>query len=183
MKIFCNGIQKIESNISKDEALSRTGAKIAFIITGFNSLSKNKQNELLKSPFPFAIELVPSEKETGMVDSLRKFNKEHVVNLNDDISGKKFLLSNSYSNEKLRAAVKNILSAYKYFSLYLIDTSSDLFTQSKYGLIEKELKLNSIHLEKHNSFVCLDDDNKESINSRLIQFVESAGGGRKNSSY
>lgn len=175
VKVFVNNIQKLESDVVREENTRRTGVKLSFIITGFNSLSKRSQIELLKSPFPFAVELVPSEKEAVMVDSLGKFNKEHVVCLNDDIEGKKFLLSNSYSKEKLRAAVKNILSAYKYYALYLIDTDSDLFTQSKYNIIEKELLDSKVRLAKRNSFVCLDDDKKEKMSDRLDKFLENAG--------
>jgi hypothetical protein len=175
VKVFVNNIQKLESDVIRDENTRRTGVKLSFIITGFNSLSKGNQLELLQSPFPFAVELVPSEKEAILVDSLGKFNKEHVVCLNDDIEGKKFLLSDNYSKEKLRAAVKNILSAYKYYSLYLIDTDSDLFTQSKYNVIEKELLESKVRLVKRNSFTCLDDDKKENVRARLDKFLQNAG--------
>lgn len=179
LKVFSNNIQKLESNIVKDESVTRAGSRIAFIITGFGDLSKSKQTDLLKSPYPFAVELVPDEKETILVDSLRKFKKEHVVLLNDDIAGSKFLLKESYSKEKLRAAVKNILSAYKYNSLYLIDTASDLFSQSKYGIIEEEIKGNKIRYEFSSSFARLDSGSVENVKNRLDRLLENAGSAGK----
>jgi len=171
LKIFSNGIQKLESVITKDDKTLRNSTKISFIISGFNGVSKAKQLELLKSPYPFAVELIPSEKGVVMIDSLRKYKKEHVVLLNDDLSGKKFLLNESFSNPKLLASIKNILTAYKYYPLYIIDTSSDLFSQTNYPIIEKALVANSIKLLKRNTFFSLDADKKEITAEKLKQAV------------
>lgn len=171
LKIFSNNIQKLESVISKDDNTSRQSRNISFIISGFNSLSKSKQIELLKSPFPFAVELTPTENGAIMIDSLSKFRKEHIVVLNDDISGKKFLLNESFSKPKIIATVKNILAAYKYNTVYLIDVSSDLYSQSNYPLIEKELLGNKIKLYKRNTFALLDGDKTEVIGAKLKEYI------------
>lgn len=176
LSIYSNNTLKLESNIIKDENLSRPGAKLSFIITGFNGLSKSRQEELLKSPFPFAVELVPSDKEAGMVDSLKKFRKEHTVLLNDDISGKNFLLLERYSEGKLMASIKNIITSFKYYPVYMIDTGSDLFGRPKYGIVEKEILRNKIRLEKRNAFICLDDEKRENIINKLTE----AANGREN---
>ncbi len=175
LKVFSNGIQKLEANIARDGGLKRAGSRFAFIINGFESLSKAKQTELLKTPFPFAVELVPSQKETALIDSLKKFKKEHVVLLNDDISGDKFLLKDSFSKEKLRAAVKNILTAYKYYPLYLIDESSDLYSQSKWSFIESEFRANKIRLDKRSDYMVIGGDKEEELLASLDSFIEASG--------
>jgi len=175
LKVFSNNIQKLESNIVKDENLSRGGVRMAFIITGFKDLTKAKQNELLRSPYPFAVELIPDERDINLPDSLKKFRKDYIVTLNDDISGSRFLLKNSYSNEKLRAAFRNILSVYKYNSLYLIDTASDLYAQSKFQIVEDEIKASKVKYDKKNVFVCLDESKTDSVRARFDRFMENAG--------
>lgn len=179
LKIFSNGIQKFEANIIRESSLKRSGARFAFIISGFDGLSKARQTELLKTPFPFAVELVPSGKEITMTDSLRKFKKEYVVLLNDDISGDDFLLKDSFSKEKLRAAVRNIISAYKYFPLYLIDTSSDLYSMSKWNIIETEFRGVKIRLDKKSDYMPVQADKNIDLNGALDSFIESAGSAGK----
>ncbi len=171
LKIFSNGIQKLESVITKDDNTLRKGSRISFILSGFSGVSKSRQLELLKTPYPFAVELTPSEKELVLIDSLRKFKKEHVVLLNDDVSGKKFLLNESFSNPKLLASVKNILSAYKYYPLYIIDSSSDLYNQSNYSIIDKAFIANNVKLVKRDVFLSFEDENKENIAEKLKQAV------------
>ncbi len=176
IKVFSNGILKFESDIERETELVRKGVKVSFIITGFNDLSVAQQTDLLKTPYPFAVELVPTDKDAALTDSVKKFKKDYIVTFNDDISGKKFLLKDSYSRDKLIANVLEILSAFKYNSLYLIDTASDLHSQSNYPLIEKEMKRNKIRFENRNTYICLDDDKKENIYNGFIQAVEGSGG-------
>jgi hypothetical protein len=96
--------------------------------------------------------LTPKDEAKKRLLQLSKANKRYALLLDDNITELNYKLSDSYSDDKIKKSIKEIVGTFYSAAFFIIDDRSDLFESEKYPLIKSELLKRGIVLVPKSRF-------------------------------
>ena len=104
-------------------------------------------NKVLNIPELFYTVLTPKDESKKRLSQLSKAGKRYALLLDDNITELNFKLSSSYSDDKIKKSIKEIVGTFYNAAFFIIDDRSDLFESKKYPLIQSELLKRGIKVD------------------------------------
>lgn len=176
LRIYTNEYLKLQALLIPDSQAVRNRNDLSFVITNAFDLGESDFNNFLSIPYNFSALLVPSEELIIKSDSIKKYSKEYIVMLNDELTDSRFKLDPSSHKELLRNSVKNIITFFNSAKLFVIDESSKLYNSTVYNFIRDEFKKRKIILIPSSKFIHLDTDEDTELISRFKFHCENRNG-------
>ncbi|HEX9253223.1 MAG TPA: hypothetical protein VF870_13340 [Ignavibacteriaceae bacterium] len=138
-----------------DENAVRQFGTVSFLVNDLPLQDEENLNSFLNVPELFYIVLSPREESKKRLSLLSKAGKRYALLLDDNITELNFKLSSSYSDDKIKKSIKEIVGTFYNAAFFIIDDKSDLFESKKYPLIESELLKRGITLVHSSKFETL----------------------------
>ncbi len=146
VRIYTNEILKLKATLTPDKNIIQIRNDFSFIISDALDLSEANFNKFLSISHPLACLVVPDGSSITKADSLKKYRKEYIVLLDDQISDSKMRLKQEYQKEILRGSIKNIVNSFKESHHYIVDVNSVLFNSPIYNFVLDDLNRRGIAL-------------------------------------
>lgn len=169
LKIYSNGVLKLWAKFNYVKTIVRPFSQLAFIIENADDMSKEDFQKFIKIPFPFALEIIPSKDSEQNKISIKEYNKEYALLLNDDIDESMYRLSPDLSKGLLKGSVGAIANSFSDAVYFIVDDNSDLYRSTVFNYIRDEFRKKGIVLQTRASFVKMNMASKEEMIS-LFKF-------------
>lgn len=130
---------KLAAEFYYDEKVVRQFGTVSFLVNDLPLQDENMLNSFLKTPELFYTVLTPKEESKKRLSQISKAGKRFALMLDDNITELNFKLSDSYSDDKIKKSIKEIVGTFYSAAFFIIDDRSDLFESKKYPLIQSEL--------------------------------------------
>lgn len=179
IRIYTNELMKLKATLIPDASAVRNRNDLSFIISDVYDLSSSDYNTFLSIPYILSAAAVPGVKTDALTDSLKKYSKEFVVLLNDDLSESKFRLESNDQKALLKNSISNIVTNFKSAVLITVDVQSKLFNSTIYNFVRDEFKKRGIKLIRLPEFIMLSADEDTELISRFRFFSENKNGGNQ----
>ena len=159
LKIISDKQVKLIAEFIPDENIFREYGTVSFLVYYSSEENPEKIGQLLSTPELIYLVFTPSENSKKILSNYIKSDKRYAILLDDNISELNFKLSSSYSEDRLKKSIKEIVGTFPSASFFIIDNKSDIFESANYKIIEAEFKKRNIKLVPKNLFVSLGADN------------------------
>ncbi len=173
IKIYSNETLKLQAVLEPSADLLRDRNKIYFIIEDSYSMGISTLKDLLESPVPLTLCLLPSDNSSSIKDTIKSYSKDYAILINNDISENKYRMEPGYPKGLLRNSVTDIIDSYKDASLFVIDTKSKLFNSAVYNFIRDNFKSWGIKLYRDSDFIRLKGKTDSDILSLMKFYAET----------
>lgn len=173
LNIYSNDMLKLTAKLSYDKNFLRPYSELSFIIESGWEMSDDDFKTLIKIPFPFGVELIPSIENEGRLDAIREYNKEYVVLINDDIDDSRFKLSSKLSQGLLRGSVGEIVNAFRGAVYFIVDEKSELYRSAIFNFIRDEFKKRNVRVIPKSQFVMMQTTDPDEMASLFNFYCES----------
>jgi hypothetical protein len=130
---------------------------VAFILNDIE-MDNLEDSLLIESPEKFGLLLTPSAENLKYLLYIKENRKEILVLFNDEIADQKYRLSSSYSDDRIKKALRSIVADYSAASFFVFDDASELYKSAKAVIIKDELDKRKISLHLLSEFRDLNDD-------------------------
>jgi hypothetical protein len=154
---------KLISEFRYNSGLNRNAGKISFLLLDILNLEENEDSTLLNSPELFDIVLIPSKESAEEAKKISRYGKRYGLLLNDEIPELKYNFKEAYSEARLKASVRDILSDFPEIKFIMIDKKSGLFSSKVFPFVEKEFLKRNLRLFDKNSLDLIDAQETEEI--------------------
>jgi hypothetical protein len=180
IRIYTNELLKLKATLIPDSGTVRNRNDLTFIISDAYDLNQSGFNAFLSIPYTLTAAMVPGENTVAKADSLKKYSKEYLVLINNDMNDTKFRLEKGDQKELLKNSVNNIISNFRNARLFTIDDQSKLFNSTIYNFIRDEFKKRRIKLIRLSEFLTLNaDEDAELISKFRFYCVDKTGSRQK----
>jgi len=143
---------KLAAEFTYDEKIIRQFGTMSFLVSDLPLQDEEILSSFLKTPELFYTVLTPKDDSKKSLSQLSKAGKRFALLLDDNITELNFKLSSSYSDDKIKKSIKEIVATFYNAAFFIIDDRSDLFESRKYPLIESELLKRGIVLVPKSKF-------------------------------
>ena len=137
---------KLAAEFYYDEKIIRQFGTVSFLVSDLPLQDEEMLNKVLNIPELFYTVLTPKDESKKRLSQLSKAGKRYALLLDDNITELNFKLSSSYSDDKIKKSIKEIVGTFYNAVFFIIDDRSDLFESEKYPLIQSELLKRGIKL-------------------------------------
>lgn len=161
----------LRAEFDYSKQLFRNKGEIAFILDDAE-IDNIEDSLLIESSEKFSLLLTPSDDNLKFLHYIKENRKEIFVLLNDDISEQKYRLNISYSDDRIKKALKSIIADYESASFFVFDDVSDLYKSAKADIVRQGLQKRSISLHSLSEFRNLIDD-ENSTEEKFSQEMKS----------
>lgn len=158
IKINNNGEFQIISNLIYNKTIERKGNSFSFLISDFENISKQKQDELLSILEPFGIILLPSKENIQVSELIKNSRKEVILLLNDDVKDIQYKIPPKYSEQRLRGIVVGVNTNFKAASFLVYDETSTFSKNKSAEYLQERFKQNKIKHYSLDKFIIFNDD-------------------------
>jgi len=146
LRISSENKLKLAVEFYYDEKVIRQFGTVSFLVNDLPLHDEDILNSFLKIPELFYTVLTPKEESKKKLSQISKAGKRFALMLDDNITELNFKLSESYSDDKIKKSIKEIVGTFYSAAFFIIDDRSDLFESKKYPLIQSELLKRGIKL-------------------------------------
>ena len=146
---------KLAAEFSNSDKIKREFGTVAFLVNDLPLQNEEVLKSFLITPELFYAVLTPKDEAKKRLSQLTKANKRYAMLLDDSITGLNFKLSGSYSDDKIKKSIREIVGTFYSATFFIIDERSDLFESEKYPLIKSELLKRGIVLVPKSKFETL----------------------------
>ena len=137
---------KLAAEFYYDEKIIREFGTVSFLVSDLPLQDEEMLNKVLNIPELFYTVLTPKDESKKRLSQLSKAGKRYALMLDDNITELNFKLSSSYSDDKIKKSIKEIVGTFYNAVFFVIDDRSDLFESEKFPLIQSELLKRGIKL-------------------------------------
>ena len=137
---------KLAAEFFYDEKIIRQFGTVSFLVSDLPLQDEEMLNKVLNIPELFYTVLTPKDESKKRLSQLSKAGKRYALLLDDNITELNFKLSSSYSDDKIKKSIKEIVGTFYNAVFFIIDDRSDLFESEKFPLIQSELLKRGIKL-------------------------------------
>jgi hypothetical protein len=161
--ILSEGQAKLYAELTVNKNLSRKEGEVGFIITGFENLNIEEQDNLLYYPDTLTFLLIPSLKSKDVLTNIINNRKDYLAVLNDDISDINFKLKNNYSKDRLRISIHTIITTFVTNNFLFVDNTSSLYNSQNYQFIKSEFSKKKCRIIPLQKMKTLNGKNDEEV--------------------
>lgn len=130
---------KLAAEFYYDEKIIRQYGTVSFLVNDLPLKDEELLKTVLNIPELFYTVLTPKDESKKRLAQLSKLGKRYALLLDDNITELNFKFSDSYSDDKIKKSIKEIVGTFYNAAFFIIDDRSDLFELKKYPLIQSEL--------------------------------------------
>jgi len=146
LQISSDNKLKLAAEFFYDEKVIRQYGTVSFLVNDLPLKDEEQLNTVLNIPELFYTVLTPKDESKKRLSQLSKSGKRYALLLDDNITELNFKFSDSYSDDKIKKSIKEIVGTFYKAVFFIIDDKSDLYGSNKYPLIESELLKRGITL-------------------------------------
>jgi hypothetical protein len=146
---------KLAAEFYYNEKVIRQFGTVSFLVNDLPLQDEEILKSILNTPELFYTVLTPKEESKKRLSLLSKYGKRYALMLDNNITELNFKLSSSYSDDKNKKSIKEIVGTFYNAAFFIIDDRSDLFESKKYPLVESELLKRGITLVLSSKFETL----------------------------
>lgn len=150
---------KLAAEFNYDEKAIREFGAVSFLVVDFPSDEDAKLNELFNTSELFYLVLSPSEHSKKIISALDKSGKRYAVLLDDNITELNYKLDGSYSEDRLKRSIREIVGTFSNAVFFIIDDRSDLYESQKYKFIESEFSKRKITIVRKSRLASINSNN------------------------
>src|SRR5574338_48774 len=143
---------KVAAELIYNDKIKREFGTVAFLVNDLPLKNEEVLSTFLNTPELFYVVLTPKDEAKKRLLQLSKANKRYALLLDDNITELNYKLSGSYSDDKIKKSIKEIVGTFYSAAFFIIDDRSDLFESEKYPLIKSELLKRGIVLVPKSRF-------------------------------
>ncbi len=148
LQISADNKLKLAAEFYYDEKIIRLFGTVSFLVNDLPLQDEEQLNNVLNIPELFYTVVTPKEESKKRLSQVSKAGKRYALLLDDNITELNFKLSSSYSDDKIKKSIKEIVGTFYNAAFFIIDDRSDLFESKKYPLIQSELLKRGIKMIK-----------------------------------
>jgi len=160
INLISGGETKLTAQLSYSSKILRKTARVGFIVYRFSN-DNDSDSLLLEYPEQFAFLLIPSKASKEGVKKILKYDKEYIVNLNDEIVELEFKLNDNYSIVRLKNSIREIVGTFPQAVFFMIDNQSSLYKSKVYPLLKEEIEKRKIRLIEESYFKSMSESKSE----------------------
>lgn len=180
IRIYSNELLKLKATLIPDPQTIRERNNLTFIISDVLALKSNDFNQFLYLPYSLCITVYPSSTSVLLADSLKKYSKEYIIVLNDEMTEKKYKLEDRDQKSLLKNSIKNIITDFSEAKLITIDETSKIFNSVVYNFIRDEFRKKKKELIPLSSFILLNANNDNELISKFkFHCMDGSSGNQK----
>jgi hypothetical protein len=170
LKTESSTVLKAEFDYAKNYSGNR--GYIAFILNDVDP-ANSSTNALIVSPAKINLLIRPETKHLQQLEFIRNNGQNFSVLIDDDISEQKYKLGASYSEERVVAVIKTLVTDFQKAVCFIIDDKSNFYNSSNNEILTRELSKRNIKLFRTSDFVNLINDETilDSFDNRLEALV------------
>jgi len=146
LRISSDDKLKLAAEFFYDEKIIRLFGTVSFLVSDLPLQDEEMLNKVLNIPELFYTIITPKDESKKRLSQLSKAGKRYALLLDDNITELNFKLSSSYSDDKIKKSIKEIVGTFYNAVFFIIDDRSDLFESEKFPLIQSELLKRGIKL-------------------------------------
>jgi hypothetical protein len=182
IRVYTNEQLKLQALLVSDPLTIRERNKLTFVFSDANYLSQSEFNQFLGLPYYLSMTIVPSDAAVLKADSLKKYSKEYLILLNDEMTDKNYKLETGDQKALLKNSLNNIAVNFPNAKKFLIDEGSRLFNSVIYNFIRDEFNKKKIDLIPLSEFILLEASNENELISKF-KFHCMDGSGSKQKTF
>ena len=167
LKIKSGSFIKLVANLEYNSLLQRPYSSIAFIINDVEELNENELNNLLTNSFKFGALLPLRSTSIVIAEKILASKKNYFINLDDDADKLNFELDEDLNVKQLKRNIKSIVSSFNTPRFYFISKKKTGFSNSFISFLTEEFSKQNRTVLRLNSFIKLQGENKQDLNSLL----------------
>lgn len=176
VRIYTNEILKLKATLIPDKENIRKCNDFSFIINNAFDLNDSNYKKFLSVYFPVVALVVPGADIETKVDTLKNYQKEYAIHINDDIKDSELKLNPSFQKQILRGSIGNIISDFKDAKLFVVDEKSKIFKSPIFSFVRDEFKRQGIILHPELEFVNLDAKEDSSLILKFCSYANNTTG-------
>ena len=133
---------KLAAELFYNENVKREYGTVSFLVSDLPLEDEQVLNSFLLTTELFYAVMIPKDRSKTRLSVLAKAGIRYALLLDDNITELNYKLSSSYSDDKIKKSIKEIVGTFYNAAFFIIDDRSDLFESRKYssnriGIIEK----------------------------------------------
>ena len=153
---------------------SRNKGYIAFILNDVDP-SNSSTTALIESPAKINLLIRPETKHLQQLEFIRNNGQNFSVLIDDDISEQKYKLGASYSEQRVVAVIKTLVTDFQKAVCFIIDDNSNFYKSPNNEILNRELTKRKIKLFRTSEFFNLGND--ETVLNTFSSQIEAMGNG------
>lgn len=139
IKLSSDNKLKLAAELFYDKNIKREFGTIAFLIKDLPLDTEEGLTSFLSTPELFYAVIIPKDLSKKRLPVISKSGKRYALLLDDNIEELNYKLSASYSDDKIKKSIKEIVGTFHNSAFFIIDDKSDIVKSKKYPLIKSEL--------------------------------------------
>ena len=179
IRIYTNELLKLKATLIPNAETVRNQNDLAFIISDAYDLGESDFNTFLSIPYVLSAAIVPDDQTIAKADSLKKYSKEYIVLINNEMTDTKFRLEKGDQKALLRNSVYNIISNFRNAQLFAVNEKSALYKSTIYNFVRDEFKKRGIKLIPVKEFLMPESDEDKELISKFRFYCEDKSGGKQ----
>lgn len=180
IRIYTNELLKLKATLISDPQTIRERNNLTFIISDAAGLKTSDFNQFLSLPFSLCITVVPSDESVTLADTLKKYSKEYILVLNNQMTEKKYKLEDRDQKTLLRNSIDNIIKNFEEAKLITVDETGKLYNSVIYNFIRDEFKKRKKELVPLSQFISLSANNDNELISKFkFHGMDGSSGNQK----
>ena len=112
---------KLAAEFYYDEKIIRQFGTVSFLVSDLPLQDEEMLNKVLNIPELFYTVLTPKDESKKRLSQLSKAGKRYALLLDDNITELNFKLSSSYSDDKIKRSIKEIVGTFYNAVFFIID--------------------------------------------------------------
>ena len=110
VEIYLQNNLSLKAEFNYENDIRRDAGDMGIIVFGLEELNAKELNAMIEFPQAFIAVLVPSKSAGKLIPDLAENRKEYAVLINDNISDLDYKLSNDFSVNRLKLAIRSIVA-------------------------------------------------------------------------
>lgn len=155
VKIYSNGVLKLEAFINQSDKIRREFSEITMIVKSGGSLDEEQQEKLKKVKISYTLLYTPTEDLLNEMDLIKKYSSSIAVLISNDIDDDKYEMEADANKSKLSRNVVNLISDYGRNRAYILDEQAEIYSSVAFPYVRDEFNKRGIELKRLSDFVDL----------------------------
>jgi len=164
----------VQAELDYAKNYSRNNGYLAFIIKDVDPADAST-TVLIESPAKINLLIRPETKHLQQLEFIRNNGQQFSVLIDDDIIEQKYKLGETYSEQRVVAVIKTLVTDFQKAVCFVIDDNSNFYKSPNYEILNRELTKRKIKLFRASEFVNLGSD--ETVLNTFNGQIEAMGGG------
>ena len=178
LKLYSNGILKLQAYLTSTKEVYRESAEITFLIECIDCSYSELPHLLNSVTIPYTLLFSPTKDLKNSLDDIKNSIPSFAILIDDNMDDDQYELETDASKSKLSRNLINLISDFGRETKYIIDDKSAIYNSIVFPFIRDELSERKIKTSKLSDFTDLRDKPSDQIRS-IFKFHCENGRGKQ----